>query len=171
MTRVIALILVAVSVPVETQAPAWFATWRLDVARSMLTSGMTGYVAGIRRIETRGMGVRIVEEFIHSRGGVTHLEWTGAFDGREYRVHGVDLYVTYDYRQVGERTLEGVVRVDGVITSTSRETLSVDGRTLTIDTVSYNPQQGSRATMLFERVTPGPDRPASTPPAPVDGSI
>ena len=170
MTRLVALIVLVVSVPAQAQAPVWFASWRLDLARSVFTPGVARYAGGVRRIEANGQGVRIVEEFVHSRGGVTHLEWTGAFDGREYRVHGVDLYVTYSYRQVGERTVEGVVKVDGVVTSTSRETLSPDGRTLTIEAVGHNSQQGLKTTMVFVRVTPRAARFRSGRSDPVDGS-
>ena len=170
MRRVILLLLVAVQVPVEAQTSPWIATWQLDPTRSVFTPGPMPYVRATRRIEPRGSGLRIIEEFVYPRGGVTHLEWTGALDGREYRVHGVDSFVTYGYRQVGERTLEGVVRVDGVVASTSREALSADGRMLTIETVGYGVQQGLRTTMVFVRVTRGQDLSGPAGPGPVDVS-
>ena len=80
-----------------------------------------------------------------------HLEWTGALDGREQRVHGVDLYVTYAYRQTDERTLEGVVRVDGVVVSRSRETVSPNGRILTIETTAANAQSRTAAVYVRTR--------------------
>ena len=96
----------------------------------------------MRRIERIDAGIRIIEDLIQVRGGVVHLEWTGPFDGRDYRVHGVDLVVTFAYRLVDPLTLEGVVKVDGVVTSRSRESLSADGRVLTIETIGEGPQAG-----------------------------
>jgi hypothetical protein len=165
----IVLFLLALQVPAETQTSAWIATWRLDLTRSVFAPGTAGYIRATRRIESRGSGVRIIEEFVHPRGGVTHLEWTGAFDGREYRVHGVDSYVTYGYRQVDERILESVTRVDNVVASTSRETLSADGRMLTID-IAHAVGQGLRTTLVFVRVTRGHDRSGSAGPSPADVS-
>ena len=103
----LAFVLIAPSA--SAQAPAWVGEWRLDVAQS--ESGPTSYVRGVRRLELIPSGVRIVEDFVRPRGGTVHLEWTGALDGRDRRVHGVDLFVTYAYRQIDERTLEGVVSV------------------------------------------------------------
>ena len=143
-----------VNLPVVAQAPAWGGLWRLDIARSEFVPAPAPYVRGTRRIETSGAGVRIIEEFVRPRGGLVHLEWTGQLDGHDYRVHGVDLFVTYAYRQTDARTLEGTVKVDGVVTSTSRETISPDGGTFTVVTVGQNTQAGMKTTMRFTRVRP-----------------
>ena len=110
---------------------------------------------GVRVIETKSSEpedfVSLVTVKVRARGGVTHLEWTGTLDGVDARVHGVDLFVTYAYRRVDDRTLEGVVKVDGIVTSRSRETVSEDGRTLTIQTTGESAQQGVRSTTIFQR--------------------
>ena len=80
------------------------------------------------------------------------MEWNGQPDGRDYRVHGVDLFVTYAYRQIDGRTLEGTVKVDGVVTSTSRETVSADGQMLTVVTIGQHAQAGVKTTMRFTRL-------------------
>jgi hypothetical protein len=142
-------LLVFAGPPLSAQAPAWVGEWRLDAARSDFAP--SPYVRGTRRLELTPSGVRIVEDFVRPRGGTVHLEWTGALDGREQRVHGVDLYVTYAYRQTDERTLEGVVRVDGVIVSRSRETLSPDARTLTVETTAADAQSRTAAVYVRAR--------------------
>ena len=141
---VLALMLQSLS----AQAPSWTGTWRLDLSRSEFIPGPAPYVRATRRIEPFGDSIRIVEDLVRVRGGITHLEWTGKLDGRDYRVHGVDLFVTYAYRNVDPVTLEGVVKVDGAVVSTSRETLSADGGMVTIVT------RGARLlnTMRFVRV-------------------
>ena len=135
---------------VSAQAPAWAGEWRLDVAAS--GPGPAPYVRGTRQLQLRPDGIRIVEDFVRPRGGTVHLEWTGALDGRDRRVHGVDLYVTYAYRQLDERTLEGIVKVDGVPASRSRERVSPDGRTLTVETTTENAPQRSPSAAVYVRV-------------------
>jgi hypothetical protein len=142
-------LLVFAGPPLTAQAPAWAGQWRLDAARS--DRGSTSYVRGTRRLEITPSGIRLVEDFVRPRGGTVHLEWTGALDGRERRVHGVDLYVTYAYQQIDARTLEGVVRVDGVVVSRSRETVSPDGRTLTVETAAADAQSRTAAVYVRTR--------------------
>lgn len=139
------------SLSVDAQAPAWLGTWQFEPARSSLTQVPLPFVSAMRRLEPSPKGIRLIEDFVRPRGGVTHLEWTGALDATDSRVHGVDLFVTYAYRRVDDRTLEAVVKVDGIVTSRSRETISEDGRTLTIETTGENIQQGLRSTLVFRR--------------------
>jgi hypothetical protein len=150
-TAPLAALLLLASLPIDAQAPAWLGGWRFDSTQSSFTPQPPPFVRATRRVEPSPGGIRLVEEFVRPRGGVTHLEWTGALDGVDARVHGVDLFVTYAYRLVDYRTLEGVVKVDGTVTSRSRETVSKDGQTLTIQTTGENAQQGLRSTLIFQR--------------------
>jgi hypothetical protein len=145
------MVALCLSLATDAQAPAWLGMWRFEPTQSSFTPGPPPFVRATRRVESSPHGIRLIEELVRPRGGVTHLEWTGALDGSESRVHGVDLFVTYAYRQVDDRTLEAVVKVDGRVTSRSRETVSEDGQTLTIQTAGENAQQGLRSTMVFLR--------------------
>jgi hypothetical protein len=151
MTALIATFLLVFSLAIDAQGPTWLGAWRFDPAQSSFTPETPPFVRATRRVESAPGGIRVVEEFVRPRGGVTHLEWTGVLDGSESRVHGVDLFVTYAYRQVDDRTLEGIVRVDGRVTSRSREMVSEDGQTLTIQTTGEIAQQGLRSTLVFRR--------------------
>jgi hypothetical protein len=145
---IVVLVLVLIFQSAFAQTPSWLGTWRLDLSRSEFIPGPAPYVRATRRVEPFGDSIRIVEDFVRVRGGITHLEWTGKLDGRDYRVHGVDLFVTYAYRIVDPVTLEGVVKVDGAVASTSRETFSADGGMVTIITRGA----GLLNTMRFVRV-------------------
>lgn len=144
----VAFVCVLIVQTISAQAPSWTGTWRLDLSRSEFIPGPAPYVRATRRVELFDGGIRIVEDLVRVRGGITHLEWTGKLDGRDYRVHGVDLFVTYAYRNVDPVTLEGVVKLDGAVVSTSRETFSADAGMITIVT------RGARLlnTMRFVRV-------------------
>ena len=109
-------------------APDWFGSWQLDVSRSTYSAGPIPYVRGkwIIRREDDGR-ILMVYEQVGVRGGVTHLEWKGRFDGADYRLHGPDTLVTYAYSVVNERTLGLLVKVDGHQTATATIVLSPDG--------------------------------------------
>ncbi|HYS25025.1 MAG TPA: hypothetical protein VEP46_05465, partial [Vicinamibacterales bacterium] len=82
--------------------------------------------------------VRFSYDFVYPRGGVQHLEWDGRFDGHDYMVQGADEYVTYAYRQTGDRTYDIVAKLDTRETAVAKVTLAADGRTLTTITRSRN---------------------------------
>jgi hypothetical protein len=71
---------------------------------------------------------------VGTRGGVTHVEWRGRFDGRDYPVQGVDTAMTNAYRRIDDRTYEIVVKVDGALAATATATVSPDGMRLTVNT-------------------------------------
>jgi hypothetical protein len=62
--------------------PGWFGTWTLNLARSTYSPGPPPFKRATRRIETSGDDIKITDEMVRTRGGITHLEWTGRFDGK-----------------------------------------------------------------------------------------
>jgi hypothetical protein len=138
-----AAVAIAVVVPVlaaaQAQAP-WFGTWRLDVPRSTY-GGPAPYRRGTCVIEPWNGGLKSICDLVRVRGGITHLEWAGRFDGRDAAVHGVEEFVTYAYSQTGERSYEVVIKLDGVAVGRSRVDVSSDGKTMTVVT-----RQGSAET-------------------------
>ena len=117
---------------------AWFGVWQLNLERSVYHPGPAPYKRATMKVERMGDKVRFSYDFVHLRGGVQHLEWTGRFDGKDYMVQGIDEYMTYAYKQMAERTYEIVARADGQIAAVATVTLSPDGRTLTTVTRRKN---------------------------------
>ena len=139
--RILAQILLMVvagwvlSVPVSAQVDAaWLGEWRLNLTRSSYDPGPAPYVRASYQVERHGDGIRVVYEMVRPRGGVTHLEWTGRFDGQDYAVQGVEEPVTYAYRRIDARTYDVATKVDGQPAATSRAALSADGRSITTTT-------------------------------------
>jgi hypothetical protein len=108
-------------------SPEWFGTWHLDVERSTFL-GPAPYVRGTWKVSPAPGGeVMMIYDQVGTRGGVTHMEWRGPFDGSDRRLHGPDAVVTYAYSEIDERTLNLLVKVDQRPTATARVVLSPDG--------------------------------------------
>lgn len=113
---------------------AFVGTWHLDVAHSQWTSGPSPYARGTWTIERAADAVKMTYDLVGTRGGVTHMEWTGKFDGADYPLQGADAVVTYAYTQVDDRTLDLTVKIDGRPATRGRVMLSPDGRSLISET-------------------------------------
>ena len=150
-TTVAAMLLIALTWPGSAagQAPtSWFGTWAYNAAKSTTAAGPVPFKRATCRIEPWEAGVRITYDLVRVRGGITHLEWTGKFDGTDYPVQGVEVVVTNAYRRVDDRTYEVVQKVDGEVSVTARMMVSPDGRTLTTVTFGRN---GPATTTVFDR--------------------
>src|SRR5262245_6002263 len=98
--------------PTVAQAAPWVGTWRLDPARSTRGSS-SPYKRVTLTIEPAGDGLRVLYDMVGNRGGVTHLEWTGRFDGQDYAVQGADTVLTNAYRRQDDRSYAIEVKVEG----------------------------------------------------------
>lgn len=129
-------------------APTWFGNWTYNAGKSSPPVGPLPFKRATCRIEPWRDGVRVVYDLVRVRGGITHLEWVGKVDGRDYAVQGVDAYVTNAYQRVDDRTFDIVQKVDGNAAVTARMTLSPDGATLTTITPGAS---GQSTTTVFDR--------------------
>lgn len=116
------------------QAPFW-GTWNQNLTKSNERSE-SPYKRVTSRIEPWEDGLRVTYDMVGKRGGVTHLEWTGRFDGRDYPMRGVDNILTNAYRRIDDRTYEIVIKVEGNLRATARVVVSSDGNTLQVATES-----------------------------------
>lgn len=161
--RALLVILVAVCATpparAGAQAPApWFGTWQLDPGKSTKRPTPSPY----RRVRTRiepaaeaghnqpeaqaDAPVKVSYEMVGVRGGVTRMEWTGRFDGRDYPMQGVDYVMTNAYRSLDGHSYEIVVKVDGVRAATAVAVVSPDGRALTVRTSERDARGGTITT-------------------------
>ena len=86
------------------------------------------------------------------RGGVTHMEWTGKFDGKDYPVQGVDYVLTNAYTRLDEQSYQIVIKVDGAVAATAKVVVSSDGKMLTTSTVEKNARGESvTTTTVYDR--------------------
>jgi hypothetical protein len=151
-TLVAAMMLSTLTWPgsVAGQAPtSWFGTWTYNAAKSTNDAGPVPFKRATCQIEPWEDGVRVTYDLVRVRGGITHLEWIGKFDGADYPVQGVEVVVTNAYRRIDDRTYEVVQKVDGEVSVTARMSVSPDGKTLTTVTAVPN---GRATTTVFDRM-------------------
>ena len=136
-TRVIFSVLIMLATP-ETQQP-WLGTWKQ-------TNPDSRYKRVITKIETWQDGLRVSYDMVGARGGITHMEWTGKFDGKDYAVQGVDYVLTNAYTLLNDHSYRIVIKVDGAVAATATVEISPDGKKLTTVTSGQN-----TTTMVFQR--------------------
>jgi len=90
------------------------------------------------KVEPSQDGLKVTYDMVGIRGGVTHMEWTGKFDGKDYPVQGVDYVLTNAYTRLDEQSYQIVIKVDGAVAATAKVVVSSDGKTLTTSTVEKN---------------------------------
>jgi hypothetical protein len=135
---VAAFLLAFVVLPLTSAAQtpsSWFGSWSLNVARSAYDPGPPPYTRATYTIEPWGVdGMKVIYEMVHPRGGVTHLEWQGRIDGKDYPLQGIDAFVTYAYNQVSPGVYGTIVKMGGRVAAKSTVTVSADGKTMTTTT-------------------------------------
>jgi hypothetical protein len=131
---------------------AWFGTWTLNLSKSVYDPGPPPYTRASYVIEPWKDGVKVTYDMVYPRGGTTHLEWIGKFDGQPYQMQGIDDYVTYAYRRIDDRTYDVELRVDDRLVGLSRVTLSPDARTITTTTKARDASgRAVTTTTVYER--------------------
>ena len=132
---------------------AWLGTWSLNVAKSTYNPGPSPYKRGTFSVEPWQDGVRLVSDLVGVRGGVTHYEWTGKFDGKDYALQGIEEDLTYAYAPIDDRSVEIVIKVGGRIVAKSRATVSPDGKTMTTVSSGFSPRGDPiSTTTVYEKV-------------------
>jgi len=135
----------------------WFGTWQLEPPK---TAPRWFETPPYRKVtitiepsekapgETFREALRVTYDMVRTRGGVTHMEWLGRFDARDYPVQGVASFMTNAYRRIDDRSYEIVIKVDGATAATATAVVSSDGKTMTVTTVETG---GGRSTAVYRR--------------------
>jgi hypothetical protein len=128
-------------------------TWRLNMVQSKFASGPPAYSRVTCRIEPWQDGLKVVYDMIGTRGGVTHWEWMGRLDGKDYALQGVEEVMTNAYSRIDDHTFSIVTKLDGRPTSTTRVVISPDRKVMTVTGPATTPQ-GQRVTntAIYEKL-------------------
>ena len=139
----------------QPQEP-WFGTWNLNLAKSTADRDAR-YKRATSKIEPWKDGLKVTYDLVGTRGGVTHMEWTGKFDGIDYPVQGVDYVLTHAYTRLNDRSYQITIKIDGAVSATARVEVSPDGKTLTTLTTGTDGQGKTvHTTAVYEKKTMKP---------------
>src|SRR5262249_49677867 len=134
--RIIFVLIMHCAVFAQAQSP-WFGAWKLNLEKSTANRDAR-YKRVMLVISPWQDGLKVAYDMVGTRGGVSHMEWTGKFDGRDYPIQGLDTVVTNAYSLVSDHGYRIVVKVDGAPAATATVVVSADGRTLTSVTSEKN---------------------------------
>jgi len=147
-TRIIFSLLALIAA--DTQAP-WFGVWKQNPARSTINPE-TRFKRVTLKIEPWEDGLKVSYDMIGTRGGITHLEWTGKFDGKDYAVQGLDYVLTNAYTRADDNSYRILVKMDGAPAARADVSISPDGKTLTSVTTQKDGRgQDTSTTAVYER--------------------
>ena len=146
-------IVLAIAVFLVLQSPpVWVGTWRLNPEKSLGNSD-SPYKRTTFTISPWEDGLRVAYDLVGIRGGVTHLEWNGRFDGKDYPVQGIDFVMTNAYSRVDDHTYSFVIKREGRVSGNVKVSVSADGRTMTAVTTGKNAQgQDMRTTAVYDKL-------------------
>jgi hypothetical protein len=154
------------SVPNGLPVPhALLGNWRADFARSRMEPGTFGVAEEQRSYIARvGGGLTYLSIRLSPEGASGLVFNTVLGDGRDYPSYGAGALanllasdapspVTVALRAIDDRTFEYTTKNSGVVSATTRLTISPDGRTLTEtgETVNARGERQTSWTVVFER--------------------
>ena len=134
----------------QAQAP-WSGTWKLNPAKSTANSEPR-FKRVLSKIELWEDGLKVSYDMVGVRGGITHMEWTGKFDGKDYPMQGADYVLSNAYTLLSDVSYRIVVKIDGAVAATSTVVISPDGKTLTTTTIEKNARGATvTTTAVFDK--------------------
>jgi hypothetical protein len=118
--------------------PAFFGTWKMNVAKSKADPGPLPKSQTVK-IEPHGDGFMTTVDAENADGTKTHTVRMAALDGKEVTVQGgTNPNAKEAYARVSDRSFKRMVMVNGKVMNTLTATLSTDGKTFTTETTGTN---------------------------------
>ena len=120
-------------------------TWKLNEAKSKLAPGATKNNTVV--YQAVGDQMQVTIEGTTADGKPVHIEWTGKFDGKFYPLTGDPNNDERSYKQINGRTLEGISKKAGKVTSNTRIVVAADGKSRTVTSSGTN-AKGQKVTTV-----------------------
>ena len=149
-TILLSLALCFVSVAVCFAQDAFMGTWKLNEAKSKLSSGAPKNSTVV--YEAASENVKVTIDGADRDGKPTHNQWTGKFDGKDYPVTGDPNEDMRSYTKIDDHTLGFNVKKSGNVTTSGRIAASADGKSRTV-TTSGTDAQGKKfkSTAVYDK--------------------
>jgi hypothetical protein len=137
-TRPILLTLALCFVTALAFASPNMGTWKLNEAKSTIPAGAPKNTKVV--YEAAGKDIKVIVDGVDGDGKATHNEWTGKFDGKDYKLTGDAMADTRSYKVIDDRTTELTNKKDGKVTATGKIVISADGKTRTVTVNGTDPK-------------------------------
>lgn len=115
---------------IAVAADPWNGTWKINPAKSKAPGGRLPHPSSTNIIDIQGEKMHLISSQTDSTGKPERVEYTAAFDGKEYPVKsepaGPQPY-TISLKRIDPRTRE-FVEIIGTFTIRGRDVLSADGK-------------------------------------------
>jgi len=121
-------------------------TWKLNEAKSKISPG-TGKNNTVV-IAAAGDNLKITVDGVGADGKPSHNEWTGKFDGKDYRITGDPASDMRAYKTVNDHTQDLTEKKGGKPTNTGRVVVSTDGKSRTV-TASRTEADGKKISFTY----------------------
>jgi hypothetical protein len=127
-------------------------TWKLNVAKSKFSPG-PAYKSQTLKIEAWGDdGVTYVADGVDGTGKTMHWEFQAKYDGKDYPFKGNPDADTIMYKRIDPYTVDGITKLKGKPSTTTRVVVSKDGKTRTLNQTGTNAQgQAINNVLVFEK--------------------
>jgi hypothetical protein len=114
-------------------------TWKLNEAKSKFPPGAPKNHT-VKYEAATGDEIKVIVDGVDGEGKPTHNEWTGKFDGKDYKITGDPTADTRSYKKIDDRTSELTNKKAGKVVATGRIVISADGKTRTVTVSGTNPK-------------------------------
>jgi len=138
-----ALLLLAVGIAYAAENDAFMGTWKLNEAKSKITTGMPKNSTVVYTAD--GDNVKVAIDGTDVNGKPYHSDWTGKFDGKDYALTGDPSTDMRSYKVIDDHTLLTISKKGGKETISARIVVSADGKSRTV-TVSGTDASGAKVT-------------------------
>ena len=127
-------------------------TWELNVAKSKADPGPLARSQTLRWEAAPGGGAKIVSDTVDAVGKATHNELVTMFDGKAVEVKGAAQPTMRAYSRIDNRTYQWFDSVNGKVSTTTRSTMTADGKTRTVVATGTNADgKPVNNTLVYER--------------------
>ncbi|PYV39963.1 MAG: hypothetical protein DMG06_21630 [Acidobacteria bacterium] len=126
-------------------------TWILNVAKSKYNPGPAPK-SGTLKIEAQENGLKFTIDGIDAEDKPIHFEFAPKYDGKDYPATGLPTADTIALKRVDANTIEAVAKKAGKVVTTTRSTVSKDGKTRTTTQTGKNAMGlDLNNTMVYEK--------------------
>lgn len=111
-------------------------TWKLNEAKSKLDPAQGKNTTVM--YEPAGDSIKVTVIGVDKDGKPTKNEWTGKFDGKDYKVTGDEMLDSRAYTQVDDQTLNMTIKSHGKVVMNGKIVVSKDGKSRVVTTEGTN---------------------------------